>query len=174
MIVQSGKAWSEAIGFVGLTASPLMIGTGLFVLINPWANPASFALVVTAGVNAILALPFALRIIVPSMRETMQVYGRLSASLGLTGWPLWRLVLLPRLRRQIGFSTGLAAAFSIGDLGVIALFDDPDRTTLPLQMYRLMGSYQTEAASGAAVLLLALSFGAFWMFDTWGRRGADT
>jgi thiamine transport system permease protein len=174
MIVQSGKPWSEAIGFIGLTASPLMIGTGLFILINPWANPTSFALIVTAGVNSILALPFALRIIVPSMRETVQTYGRLAASLGIGGWALWRLVLLPRLRPQLGFAAGLAAAFSIGDLGVIALFDDPDRTTLPLQMYRLMGSYQNTAAAGAAVLLLVLAFGVFWLFDTWGRYGADT
>jgi len=78
------------------------------------------------------------------------------------------------LRPQLGFAAGLAAAFSIGDLGVIALFDDPERTTLPLQMYRLMGSYQNTAAAGAAVLLLALAFGVFWLFDTWGRYGADT
>ena len=60
----------------------------------------------------------------------------------------------------------------LGDLGVIALFADPDRATLPLQMYRLMGSYQTQAAAGAALILLVLAFGLFWILDYWGRRNA--
>ena len=40
-------------------------------------------------------------------------------------------------------------------------------------MYRLMGAYRMELASGAAVLLLGLSFGIFWLFDKGGRAGAD-
>jgi thiamine transport system permease protein len=59
---------------------------------------------------------------------------------------------------------------SFGDLGVIALFADPDRATLPLHMSRLMGSYRTDAAAGAALILLVLAFGLFWVMDYWGRR----
>ena len=46
--------------------------------------------------------------------------------------------------------------------------------TLPLQMYRLMGSYQMDAAAGAALVLLALSLGIFWAFDKGGRWHAET
>ena len=60
----------------------------------------------------------------------------------------------------------------MGDLGVIALFADGDNATLPLQIYRLMGSYLVEEARAAAMLLLALSLGLFWSFDRWGRRDA--
>ena len=164
---------AEAIGLLGLSASPLMIGTGWFILINPVLDPARLALPVTALVNALMALPFALRILVPRLRDTLADYGRLSQTLGLRGWPLWRWIVLPRLRRQIGFATGLTAALSIGDLGVIALFADQERVTLPLQMYRLMGSYQMAAAAGAALMLLALSLGAFWICDSWGRADAE-
>ncbi|WP_299564537.1 thiamine/thiamine pyrophosphate ABC transporter permease ThiP [uncultured Sulfitobacter sp.] len=163
----------EAVGLLGLSASPLMIGTGWFILINPYADPFDFALVVTVLVNAMMALPFALRILVPRMRDTLDTYGRLSATLGLTGWPMWRLLILPRLRVQIGFAAGLTGALSMGDLGVIALFADPDAVTLPLQMYRLMGAYRMEAAAGAALLLLALSLGIFWICDKGGRWRAD-
>ena len=163
----------EALGLLGLSASPLMIGTGWFIVINPYADPFDFALLVTVMVNAMTALPFALRILVPPMRDTVQQYGRLSAMLGLGGWWMWRVVLLPRLRAQIGFAAGLTGALSMGDLGVITLFADPDRVTLPLQMVRLMGAYRMDAAAGAALVLLALSLGIFWICDKGGRWRAE-
>lgn len=163
----------EAIGLLGLSASPLMIGTGWFILINPVADPVQLALPVTALVNALMALPFALRIMVPRLRDTLRDYGRLSESLNMRGWSLWRWLILPRLRAQIGFAAGLTGALSIGDLGVIALFADPDRTTLPLQMYRLMGAYRMEAAAGAALILLTLALGVFWICDKGGRWHAE-
>lgn len=162
----------EAIGLLGLSASPLMIGTGWFILINPVINPADVSFAVTALVNALMALPFCLRIIVPRLRDTMQDYGKLNQTLGLRGWPLWRWVLLPRIAPQLGFAAGLTAALSAGDLGVIALFADSDRATLPLQMYRLMSAYQMDAAAGAALLLLVIALGLFWAFDKGGRAYA--
>ena len=163
----------EAIGLLGLSASPLMIGTGWFILINPVADPVSLSLPVTAVVNALMALPFALRIIVPAFRETLGSYRRLCLSLRMQGWAVWRWVILPRTRAEIGFAAGLTGALSVGDLGVIALFADPDRTTLPLQMYRLMGAYKTEAAAGAALILLCLALGVFWVCEKGTRVNAQ-
>jgi thiamine transport system permease protein len=56
---------------------------------------------------------------------------------------------------------------------VIALFADPSQATLPLQLYRLMAAYRMEQAAGAALLLLILSLGLFWLFDRGGRVDAD-
>lgn len=165
--------WGDIAGIMGIAVSPLVLGTGLFLLVQPWTNPLALALPVTALVNALMSLPFCLRILRPEVETLRAAFGPLSQSLGLTGWAWWRRVALPRLRRPMGFSAGLAAALSMGDLGVIALFADPDRATLPLQMYRLMGAYRMEAASSAALLLLALSLGLFWMFDRGGRVDAD-
>ncbi|ASM73796.1 MULTISPECIES: thiamine/thiamine pyrophosphate ABC transporter permease ThiP [Roseobacteraceae] len=168
----SRRGGIEAAGLLGFAASPLMIGTGWFILIYPFAAPSSLALPVTALVNALMALPFALRVLVPAVRDVMAAQGRLAAALGLRGWRLWVWVIVPAVRPQVGFAAGLAAALSMGDLGVIALFADQDHATLPLQMYRLMGAYQMEAAAGAALLLIVLAFGAFWICDAWGRRSA--
>lgn len=165
--------WIELAGLLGLAVSPLVIGTGLFIVVYPFADPFALALPVTALVNAISALPFALRILVPRARAVIGDFGRLGVSLNMGGLPFLRLVLLPRMRPQIGFAAGLAAALSMGDLGVIALFADPEVATLPLQIYRLMGAYRMEAAAGAALLLLALSMLAFWMFDRGGRWHAE-
>ncbi|WP_170384693.1 thiamine/thiamine pyrophosphate ABC transporter permease ThiP [Ruegeria atlantica] len=164
----------ELCGILGLAASPLVIGTGLFILIRPVANPTTLALPVTALVNAVMALPFALRILVPAAQDVVTRHGRLALSLDMDKKTFFTRVLLPRMQPQIRFAAGLSAALSMGDLGVIALFADPHIATLPLQIYRLMGAYQMQAAAGAALLLLLLSMGAFWLLDRGGRLHAET
>ncbi|AXI56477.1 hypothetical protein SuNHUV7_14750 (plasmid) [Pseudoseohaeicola sp. NH-UV-7] len=168
-IAQSRTGLTESIGFLSLAASPLVIGTGLFIVLFPLADPFALAVPVTALVNAVMALPFALRILVPGMRDVLGQYGPLAQTLGVQGLGIWRLLILPRLRPQIGFAAGLGAALSTGDLGVIALFADPQRATLPLQMYRLMGAYQMETAAAAGLLLVVLSLFLFWICDKGGR-----
>lgn len=168
-LARRGEIW----GYLGLAVSPMVIGTGLFLLINPVVDPALMALPVTAGVNALMALPFAVRVLAPDMARIEAEYGRLADALGLAGWARMRWLILPRLRKTLGFSAGLTAALSMGDLGVVALFASPDWATLPLQMYRLMGAYRMEAAAGAALVLLALSLALFWIFDRGGREDVD-
>ncbi|MFC2969547.1 thiamine/thiamine pyrophosphate ABC transporter permease ThiP [Acidimangrovimonas pyrenivorans] len=165
--------WLEGVGILPLAASPLVLGTGLFLLIDPVADPAALALPVTALSNAAMALPFALRALLPPLREIEAGYGRLADALGMSGGARLRLLILPRLRAPLGFTLGLAAALSMGDLGVIALFAAPGEATLPLQLYRLMGAYRMADAAGAALLLLILSFGLFWIFDRGGHSDAD-
>jgi thiamine transport system permease protein len=168
-----GAGALEALGYLSIAASPMVIGTGLFVVIFPLADPLALALPVTALVNAAMSLPFALRALLPALRAEEADYGRLAASLGMSGAVRLRLVTLPRIRRPLGFAGGLAAALSMGDLGVVALFADPGAGTLPLVMYGLMGSYRMEAAQGAALLLVALSLALFWIIERGGRGRAE-
>lgn len=166
--------WGEWLGLAGIALSPLVLGIGLFLIVRPFANPFELALYVTATVNAFVSLPFVLRILRPEAETIRADYARLHSALGLSGWAWLRWVLLPRLKRPLGFGAGLTAALSMGDLGVIALFADPDRATLPLKVYQLMGSYRMEQAAGGALLLLVLSLGMFWMFDRGGRVGSTS
>lgn len=164
----------EGLAFLTIAVSPLVIGTGLFLLIRSVTNPIPLALPVTGMVNALVALPFLLRALVPAAMEAEATQGRLAEALGMRGLARLRHAILPRLTRPLGFGAGLAAAFSMGDLGVIALFSTPGQGTLPLEMYRLMGSYRTDDAQGAAVLLMALTLALFWAFDRGGRLDAVT
>lgn len=161
------------IGALPLAASGLVVGTGLFLIVIPFVSPAKVALVVTMLVNATLALPFALRAVGPAVAAANADYGRLASNLGMAGWTRLRWVILPRVRGPLGFAAGLAAALSMGDLGVITLFAGDSEATLPLAMFRLMGSYQMDAAAGAGLLLLGLSLALFWIFDQGGRLNAD-
>jgi thiamine transport system permease protein len=160
----------ENIGYLPLAASPMVLGTGLFLLVYPMAEPARLALPVTALINATMALPFAVRAILPALRTASRDYGPLAATLGMSGFAGFRLAIWPQIRRPVRFAAALTAALSAGDLGVIALFADPDRATLPMLLYRLMGSYRMAEAQGAALVLVALAFGLFLAFDERGDR----
>ena len=163
-----------AVGMLPLAASSLVIGTGLFLLVFPFISPSTLALPITTLVNAIFALPFVLRVVTPAIAAAETNFGPLADSLGLYGWARMRLVILPRIKPQVGFAAGLAAALAMGDLGVIALFAGEAEATLPLIMYRLMGAYRMDQAAGAALLLVTLSFALFWICDQGGRRDVDT
>ncbi|MEM9438490.1 MAG: thiamine/thiamine pyrophosphate ABC transporter permease ThiP [Pseudomonadota bacterium] len=171
--LKHGEAMGDGLSTIILATSPLVMGTGLFIMLLPFMNPVGLALPVTMAVNAVLSIPFALRVLMPALRVVEEAYGPLADSLALEGWARVRWLLLPRLRRPLSFAAGLAAALSMGDLGVIALFQDPDRQTLPLAMYQLMAAYRLELAASAGLLLVVLSFGIFFAIDRGGRVDAD-
>jgi thiamine transport system permease protein len=165
---------AEGVGLLTLAASPFVLGTGLFIIIHPIADPFALALPITALVNAAISLPLALRALLPALQHNRQTYGRLTDSLDMQGWSRFRLTTWPAIRKPLGFSTGLAAALSMGDLGVITLFAPPDVETLPLIMYRLMGAYRMDEAASVALILVTLTLTLFWLFDRGGRLGHQT
>ena len=164
----------EGLGLLTLAASPFVLGTGLFIIIHPIADPFALALPVTALINAAISLPLALRALLPAIEHNRVTYGRLTDSLDMKGWSRFRLTLWPAIRKPLGFSAGLAAALSMGDLGVITLFAAPDVETLPLLMYRLMGAYRMDEAASVALVLVAITLTLFWAFDLGGRLGHQT
>jgi thiamine transport system permease protein len=163
----------ELAAMLPLAASSLVLGTGLFLIVQPWIAAERLALPVTALVNTTLALPFVLRVLLPNWRSIEADYGRLATSMGLIGIARWRSLILPRLRGPLGFAAGLVAALSIGDLGVVALFAGERGVTLPLLMQRLIAAYRMDAAAGVALVLISVSFAVFWLFDWEGRRHVD-
>ncbi|MEM6440926.1 MAG: thiamine/thiamine pyrophosphate ABC transporter permease ThiP [Pseudomonadota bacterium] len=164
-----GAALADLAGLAPVAASPFVIGVGVIVALRSFADPFALAMPLTALINALAATPFALRILTPALRLGWEEHGRLAASLGLTGATRLRAVYGARLRGPLGFSAGLAAALSAGDLGVIALFATPDAPTLPLLMHLLASSRQLDAAMAAALVLLALCLALFRLFDLAGR-----
>lgn len=162
--------WVELAGMAPMATSALALGAGLFLLLNPFVAPSDLAVPVAVFVNVLMALPFGLRLLLPAWAAAEAGQGRLADSLGMQGFSRLRYAIFPRLRRPFGMALGLSAALSMGDLGVIALFATDTASTLPLQVWGLMGAYRTTQAEAAALLLVLLSFGLFAMFDFWGRR----
>jgi thiamine transport system permease protein len=162
----------ESISILALSISPLVLGVGLFVIIRPYINPFDVTLLIVVLLNAVLAVPFTLRLILPEIQKSQSDFGRLSRTMRMSVWGMWAWVILPRLFRPLGFSFGLALALSLGDLGVIVLLGSPENATLPYQIMQLRTGYRLDAAAGASVLLLVMCLFAIVTFDGLGRRYA--
>jgi thiamine transport system permease protein len=167
------RAWLELSAMLPLAASSLVLGVGLFLMLRPFVAPQTLALPVTMLVNATLTLPYLYRLLLPEARQLQTDYGQLAASLGLQGAARLRYLTLPRLARPLGYGAGLAAALSMGDLGVIALFAGDGGATLPLFVQRLIGAYRMGQAAAASLILVALSYALFWAFDRIGQHYAE-
>lgn len=144
---------SAAAGSLILLVPPIVLGAGWFVLLHGFTDVFALAPVIVVLVNALMALPFLMRVIEPAYLGHMARTGRLSLSLGLTGWRRIRLVDWPGLRRPLAIAFAFAMALSLGDLGAIALFGSRETITLPYLLLERMGSYRTSDAAGLALIL---------------------
>ena len=70
-------------------------------------------------------------------------------------------VELPMLKRSILASLAFGFAISVGELNSVMLIGISDFTTIPLQIYRLVGSYNYQGACALGTVLIVLCFFAF-------------
>lgn len=146
--------WLQLTGNIILVLPPLVLGTGLFLLLRPLADVFSIALILVIMINSLMALPFVLRILEAPMMNSASAQDRLLRSLGIQGWNRWRHIDWPQLRKPLALSLALSATLAAGDLSAIALFGSERVRTLPLLLYQRMGSYRLEEAAVTAGILL--------------------
>lgn len=142
--------------FAYLAVPAVVLSLGFFLLVRHLGvAPAKAAPLVVIVGNGLLALPFAMATIGPPLEAIARTSSKLIRSLGLTGWRQFVAVEYPLLGKDIGVTLALAFCFSLGDLGVIALFGTQDFQTLPLMMFRALGAYRgNEGAAIGAILLV--------------------
>ena len=136
-----------------LLVPPIVLATGWFLALRPIVDPTRFAALLIVLINALMALPFVIRVLDPAYVIHHQRTDRLATSLGLAGFARYRLVDWPGLRRPVLMAMSFAMALSLGDLGAVALFGSDSLVTLPWLVYSRLGSYRTNDADGFALLL---------------------
>ena len=158
--------------FAMLGLPPFAFVAGLYVLLRGLGDPASLGLALVPLVNALMALPYAYRLLAPALATSAQRHGRLSESLGIASWNRLRLVEWPALRGALGAAFAFATALSLGDFGVIALFGGPELTTLPYLLANRLGAYRIEEASALALVLVLSAGGLAFLTQRWSARHA--
>jgi len=152
-----------------LVVPPVVIAAGWFIVIRRFGDVYAAAPLMVVIVNAAMAIPFAMRLLLPAAMSASERYDRLCRQLGLAGFARLRLVTWPLLRRVMWLALAFSLALSLGDLGVIAIFGSQDVQTLPYLILQRMGSYRTQDAAGLALILCVMTMVLMTIADRGGR-----
>jgi thiamine transport system permease protein len=161
-----------AYAYLAVPAVTLSLGAFIFVR-NLGLSPELAAPIVLVIANALLTLPFAVATLGPALDTITVTRGRLIRALSLGGTRQFFTVEWPLIARDAGLVLALGFCFSLGDLGVIALFGTQNFATLPLLMVRALGAYRGHEAAAIAALMLVVTIAAFLALPRIFARLAD-
>ncbi len=146
----------SAISLAGFIVPPAVIATGWFLAFRSFDGGIVLALVLIASMNALMALPFAMTVLVPAMQRFAQDHDRLCAQLAIQGLNRLRVIDAPALRGPLAQSVLMIFVLSMGDLTAVTLLGAQGMLTLPSLVQQQMGHYQSQAAGGTALVLAAI------------------
>ena len=151
----------EQSGNLVLMVPSLVLATGLFLLFRHLGVSIKHAYWIVVWVNAVMALPFVLRAIMPVMYQQEKRFRQLYWQMNIVGWSRLRLEW-QAIRSALAQGLAYAVLLSLGDLGVVALFGSKGLETLPMYLYQLIGSYRVEQGACVAVVLIGLCLVLFY------------
>jgi thiamine transport system permease protein len=141
-----------------LAVPPFALTAGLFLIIRRFVDPATAGFILLPLINGLTAIPFTYRSLAPRLLTAEERYGRVAASLGLSGVNKLTIMDWPLLKRPFGAAFALAMALSFGDFGIIALFGGQDLVTLPYLLYERLGAYRLDEASAVGLFIVLVAF----------------
>jgi len=171
--VMAGQAL-ELSGMLILAMPGIVLATGFFLLLNNSVGLPASADGIVIFTNALMAIPYALKVLENPMRDVAARYTLLCQSLGMAGLQRLRVVELRALKRPLAQALAFACVLSIGDFGVVALFGNDDFRTLPFYLYQQIGSYRSQDGAVTALILLLLCFLLFTVIEKLPGRHAKT
>jgi ABC-type Fe3+ transport system permease subunit len=152
-----------------LFSSGIVLGLGWLSL---YGRGHSRSLGAAAALHAVTALPFAFNSISRGLESIPRNTANAAAVFGAD--PLRRVITvdipltLGRLRSAWGFS----AVISMGELNAVMMLGLDDYETLPLLIYRAVGSYRYGVACAAGTTLILACAAAFLLSEAGNSRGA--
>ncbi|WNN71120.1 thiamine/thiamine pyrophosphate ABC transporter permease ThiP [Kluyvera cryocrescens] len=164
----------ELSGMLILAMPGIVLATGFFLLLNNTVGLPESADGIVIFTNALMAVPYAIKVLETPMRDITARYTILCESLGLAGFNRLRVVELRALKRPLAQALAFACVLSIGDFGVVALFGNENFRTLPFYLYQQIGAYRSQDGAVTALILLLLCFALFTMIEKLPGRHAKT
>jgi len=171
------NGWAQAMDLSGMLilAMPgIVLATGFFLLLGDTTGLPQSPWPLVIMTNALMAVPYALKVLDNPMRDVAERYTPLCLSLDMHGWQRLRWVELSALKRPIAQALAFACVLSLGDFGVIALFGNENFRTLPFYLYQQIGAYRSQDGAVTALLLLLLCFLLFTLIEKLPGRHADS
>ena len=165
-----GIAGLDAAFMLPLGVSAVTVGFGFLITLArpPLALTRSWWILPLA--QAVVAVPLVVRTLLPALRAIDPRQREAAAALGAGPGRVLLTVDGPQLLRAGGLAAGFALATSLGEFGATSFLARPQEPTLPVVVYRLIGSpgsqNQGMALAGGVVLAVgsaAVMLGCEWL-----------
>ncbi|MFC7403516.1 ABC transporter permease [Georgenia alba] len=161
-----GRAARRAAGLLDgvfmlpLGVSAVTVGFGFLITLDSPPLDLRTSPVLVPIAQAVVAIPLVVRSVLPVLRAVDPRLRQAAAALGAAPARVLATVDGPFLLRGLGLAVGFAFAVSLGEFGATSFLARPDRPTLPVVIFRLIGRPGAEnygMALAAAVVLAALT-----------------
>jgi thiamine transport system permease protein len=159
--------WVDVVVMLPLGTSAVTIGLGFLVALDRPVDLRTAPIIVPIA-HALVAIPFVVRAILPTIRSIRSVLRDAAAVLGASPGQVWREIDLPLMARAVTVAGGFAAAVSLGEFGATAFIVRPGTVTVPTLIYRLLGRPGAVTFSGAmamSVILMVMVAGLVMALD---------
>jgi thiamine transport system permease protein len=163
------QGWLLVVSLLAFIVPPAVIATGWFILTKGWAGGTMLALCAIVLLNALVALPFAVSVLVPGVARNLLHHDSLCAQLGVAGILRLRLIDGPAMARPLAQAFLVAFVLSLGDLTAVTLLGSQGLVTLPSLIAQQMGAYRGSAAGGTALVLIVMCYGLTLLAQRIGR-----
>ncbi len=169
-----GSSFWDAIIMLPLATSAVTLGFGYIITLNkpPLNLRDSLALVPIA--HALVAFPFVVRCILPSLRNIPQTLREAATLLGASPYKVWRRVDVPLISRAILVGAVFAFSISMGEFGASAFVTRPNTQTMPVAIFRFLGQpgdlNYGQAMAMSSILMLVTCSG-FWLLGRLNGSG---
>lgn len=158
----------DGVFMLPLGVSAVTLGFGFLITLDeppldlrssPWLVPIA---------QAMVALPLVVRTLAPVLRSIDDRQRQAAASLGASPLRVALAVDLPLVWRPLLAATGFAFAVAVGEFGATSFLARPDRPTLPVVIFELIGRPGADnfgMALAASVVLALLTVGAIALVE---------
>lgn len=148
----------DALIMLPIAVSPVTVGLGLIITFDTgWFDwRAGWWLTVIA--HSVVALPLAVRVLLPAWRTTPHGLHRAAANLGAGAWRRLVDVDLRRMKPAMTAACGLIVAVSLGEFGAASLLSRDGAETMPVAIARLLSrtgdAFRAQAFALASLLVI--------------------
>jgi spermidine/putrescine transport system permease protein len=153
-----GKAFISALMLVPLVVPTVVLGVALLILFQKGIIPIGLGLTSVMIGHVVIALPFAVLILLPRIASIDKRLEEAAYDLGASGLQMFRRVMLPLIIPSILSAFLISFVFSIDEV-VIASFIAGDQPTYPVYLYSgLKFPEKTQTLIPVATIMIVLSF----------------
>lgn len=169
-----GRGLLDVLLMLPLGASAVMLGFGFVIAFDEGVLDFRSAPWIVPVVQALVAIPFVVRIVAPTMRAIDERQREAAAVLGASPGRVRREIDLPIAARALAVAAGFAFAISLGEFGATVFLARPDNPTLPVAIFRFLGrpgELNVAQAHALAVILMIVAAVSILLVERVRRRG---